>query len=381
VDELQNLVVFLMRSTVDYEVIEEVGDPYSLAWGGAASVLGVGADIKASIAFDRSVAYTTQKGRVVNGELFPLATYVKDDLIPSPSATGRVDDLEDILGTTLGGLRTAVGDAIDVVAQKLTGGQQEIRSRHTAALSFNGDNQPGLTEGINLSSFSFDALPPGVRPISHSPADIAWAPDQPHYGIGGYHQFAPDGLVLVNPATLTFFYKIDEVVGIDERTLAIYRWDRDAADWVFLGGTPDPVGHTVSVAVDRLGLYTVGTPMPSGRIVFTAQAQDAGDALNPHTIVTYTSGPLTRNTGQPVPNGTVYTVAGARVGTTYIPFGTVLSTDVDPATAGVQVASAGGVITFVVDYPAASGEAVPIALSREGTAAATSPLAIRPPQP
>ena len=381
VDELQHTVGFLMQSTVDYEVTEEIGSPFTLAWGGAAAVLGVGADIKASIAFDRSVAYTTQKGRIVNGQLFPLATYTRDNLVPDPSATGRVDDLEEILGATLGGLRSAVGDAIDVVGLKLAGGQQEIRSRHTAALSFNGDNQPGLTDGVTLSSFSFEALPPGVGPISHSPADIAWAPDQPHYGIGGYHQFAPDGLVLVNPATLTFFYKTDEVAGIDERTLAIYRWDRDAVDWAYLGGTPDPVSHTVSVAVDRLGLYTVGTPMPSGRIVFNAQAQAAGDALNPHTIVTYTSGPLTQNTGQPVPDGTVYTVAGARVGTTYIPFGAVLSTDVDQATAGVQVASAGGAITFVVDYPAASGEAVPIALSREGTAAATSPLAIRPLQP
>jgi len=378
VDELQNLVVFLMRSTVDYEVTEEVGDPFSLAWGGAATVLGVGGDIKTSIAFDRSIAYTTQKGRVINGQLFPLATYVKDDLIPSPSSNGRLDDLQEILGTTLGGLRTAVGDAIDVVGQKLTGGQQEIRSRHTAALSFNGDNQPGLADGITLSSFGFDALPAGVRPVSHSPADIAWAPDQPHYGIGGYHQFTPDGLVLVNPATLTFFYKTEEVTGIDERSLAIYRWDRDAADWIYLGGTPDPVNHTVSVPVDRLGLYTVGTPMPSGAIVFTAESQAGGDALNPHTIVTYTSGPLMLNVGRPVPDGTVYTVAGARLGTTYIPFGTVLSADVDASTPGVQVKSAGGVITFVVDYPAAAGEAIPVALSREGTANAISPLSIRP---
>jgi hypothetical protein len=87
---------------------------------------------------------------------------------------------------------------------------------------------------------------------------------------------------------------------------------------------------------------------------------------------TATSGPLVMNNGQPVADGTLYTVRSVAPGSSELnDYGTVLTADEDPTRDGVQVSSQGGVIRFEIQYPAPDGIYVPghvAVYSKEGTA-------------
>jgi hypothetical protein len=79
-----------------------------------------------------------------------------------------------------------------------------------------------------------------------------------------------------------------------------------------------------------------------------------------------------------VPDGTLYTVAGAEPADSFIPYGTVLTPDADPTTVGTQVAAVGGTLQFTVVYPAASGGIRPMVFSKAGTALAAAMTTLRP---
>ncbi|MGC4081211.1 MAG: hypothetical protein QM736_03610 [Vicinamibacterales bacterium] len=104
----------------------------------------------------------------------------------------------------------------------------------------------------------------------YMPSDSAGRGDAPHYGIGGFHQFSPDGFSLGGPRTLVIDYHDEDVVGLDESTFRIYAWNTDAQDWDYIGGTPDPVANTVTATVDCFRLYTLAPTMPARTIALTA---------------------------------------------------------------------------------------------------------------
>jgi hypothetical protein len=349
---------------LDFDQTLEAGDAASLPIGLGLEVGGVGLELSLGLSLDRTVAFTQETGVFQNGELFTLAKYDKDALIPDLNPS-TADDLLDLASIGFKGIADHAAQAFSVVTSPLTSGLNTLRSLFTAQLDFDGTNEPPFDPA--LVSFHYQPIP-GPVALLQFPWSVTGAADRPHYGIGGFHQFVPDGRILAVPATLTIFYEESEVVGVDKTSLAIYRWDRDQNDWVFIGGVDDPASDTVKATVDRFGLYTAAPPMPGGTITFTAQSTTAGDQFNPHTIVTYTSGPLVMNNGQGVPDGMLYTVAASAPGTIFSPFGTVTSTDQDPATDGTQVSAHGGVIQFTVDYPAAAGSASAIAFSTTGTA-------------
>jgi hypothetical protein len=108
--------------------------------------------------------------------------------------------------------------------------------------------------------------------------------------------------------------------------------------------------------------------MPAGPIAFTVQLASPVDPLMP-TTATFTSGVIRLNAGGSVPDGTRFTVIAATPdAVTLSALGTITTTDVDPLTDGVQVASHGGVIQFTVTLPA--GVTVPrvVGFATGGTA-------------
>jgi len=95
----------------------------------------------------------------------------------------------------------------------------------------------------------------------------------------------------------------------------------------------------------------------------------ANDTATRRFVVT--SGPLVTNDGQPVPDGTLYSVRALSAGDPSTDFGTILTADADPALDHVQVAVVGGRIQFEVEYPAPNGSFVPgqiVVYSTAGTA-------------
>ncbi len=203
------------------------------------------------------------------------------------------------------------------------------------------------------------------------PGDTSGAADAPHYGVGGYHQFLPKDAQLTAPGTLTFFYRDAEVAALDERTLAIYSWNETTANWDYVGGTVNPAANTITTQVRTLGLYTAAPPMPGGRFTLASQTSMAGTPTERRTAVQYTSGVIRMNTGQVVPDGTVFTVHTLMSqGSDLTPFGTITTADADTLREGVQVLSAGGVIRFSAEYPGAFGAARILVYSTPGTAQA-----------
>jgi PKD repeat protein len=359
----------------DFDVSVEDGVASVLPFTLEGTLLGIGAKFSMQASLDKTITWTAAKGKVKKGKFYPLENYFKDALIPNPAAsdTDQLKFLAESAFSAWG--QPPISQVFDIVTAPIATGIRELRSRQTASLLIDGTNEPPFDAGL----LSFQYTPENdARGFPQRPLDVSGRGDRPHYGIGGFHQFLPRDKVLANPAPLTIFYKDDEVAGLDEASMAIYRWNDARGDWDHLGGVVDRAANTVRVTVDRFGLYTAAPVMPAGLITFTAESTPGGDALNPHTTVSYTSAAIRTNTGQIVPDGTPFTVYGADAGPDATSFGTVLTADADPAVDGVQVTATGGVIRFAVDYPAAGGVAVPFAFAVDGTAISKDPLPLRP---
>ncbi len=62
---------------------------------------------------------------------------------------------------------------------------------------------------------------------------------------------------------LTFGYDPSALPdGFDEQTLRVYHWDDDVGRWEDLGGTIDPLNHTITVFTDQLSPFAVATAVP-----------------------------------------------------------------------------------------------------------------------
>jgi hypothetical protein len=253
----------------------------------------------------------------------------------------------------------------------------QVRSNHTAQLDFNGGVE--TPDEFAVLSYTFDTVPTAAgRPYAMRPQSVFGPAGTPHYGVGGFHEFIPVKYTFQQPATLTMFYRDDEVVDIDENTLAIYRWNNERRDWDLLGGVQNTGANTVTTTIDRTGLYTLAPSMPAGTFTYTVQATPSGDAFNPKTIVTYTSTTVAVNTGGAVPDGTMFTVATVDTAADAVPIGSMLTVDEDPIAAGVQVSAHGGVIQFAVEFSGPVDLATAVAFSNRGTALGVQPLPIRP---
>jgi hypothetical protein len=234
-----------------------------------------------------------------------------------------------------------------------------------------------------ILSYSFRPIDGPVREARYRPADTAGPAGNPHYGIGWFHHFTPDGYTLATPTQLVLDYTDDEVAGIDESSLAIYAWNSSTADWNFIGGTVDPVANTVTTTVQTFRLYTLAPAMPARTIPLTAVDRGlsgGGDQQVRRFMVT--SGPLVMNNGQPIPDGTQYTIRPVVADASEpVPYGTVLTPDANPSRDQIQVQAQGGVISFEMEYPSPDGAYLPgrvVVYSTSGTAVGELVLVANP---
>ena len=373
VDHLSKLFELLMSANATFTKGVEIGEGITLPSVLGAEIAGVGLEWSVPVSADRSISYTEATGVVRNGHIYDLSRYPRSLF---PVFGDAVDEFEEMAGVTINAAIALVGNAVDMVVGALIDGPNSIRSNHTAQLDFSGVGEAPFAPAIASWVWEPATNPTGFR--IQRPADYKGPVDVGHYGVGGFHQFLPKNRTLLHPATLTFFYNDAELNGIDENTLAIYRWNPARVDWDYVGGTRNPGANTVTTTVAQLALYTMAPPLPAGDITLTASWLPSGSDQNPVTTATYTSGALRMNTGAVVPDGTLYTVVGAESTDRFVPFGTVLTPDADPTTPGTQVASAGGTLQFTVVYQGASGDVRPMVFSRAGTALAVATMPLRP---
>ena len=323
---------------------------------------------EAALNFDSATSYVTERGVIRRGGMFALERYPDPDPLAPVSgdlAVAFLNDAKKVLETI-----TDNYQSIKTVVGKVTTLLDKRFSPSGVTLEINGAAEPDGPEPFEVGLFAFKYTPvPGpLVPTIQSPEDVGGAVERPHYGVGGFFQFTPEGRTLAAPAKLTIHYLDTETAGLDESAFAIYRWNQQTLDWNLIGGVVDPVNHNVSTTVSVLGLYTVAPRMPAGRIAFTVQAAGPVDPQMP-TTATFTSGVITLNSGGIVPDGTPFTVVtSVPDALTLSPLGTITTADADPLTDGVQVVSHGGVIRFTVTLPA--GVTVPrvVGFATGGTA-------------
>jgi hypothetical protein len=105
----------------------------------------------------------------------------------------------------------------------------------------------------NLASFKFHPDPqtitPEGLPARMRPADVSGLATRPHYGVAGFHLFTPVDAVLDQPAQLKLGWQPEGVAGLDEASMAIYRWDGN--DWAHVGGALDLAAHTLTAQITK----------------------------------------------------------------------------------------------------------------------------------
>ncbi|MCK4750372.1 MAG: hypothetical protein KAT15_25120, partial [Bacteroidales bacterium] len=186
------------------------------------------------------------------------------------------------------------------------------------------------------------------------------------YGIGGFYQFEPNGMVIADSAVLTINYHDAELTvlledsseyTIDENKLRMYAEDKSNNRWVYIGGVVNPDSNTVTARIDSLGTFTLAPFIPDGEVILTANPDTIRVEVANNTMVS--SGTIYYNTGQTVVDEE-FTVEVSR--------GTISTADVNPGIDGIQLRSASGRVSFEYQSDSISGIAYLKVTSRKGGA-------------
>ena len=365
-EEIEFFRTLLFDTISTYEVTNVEGSGVELPLGFEGKLKGIGFNVGLSFKGDSKSSFTAERGVNYKGRMLPLQTYTHDAYIPASDL-----GLASLIGQVWESVDASFGPQFSYVGATITPAPTVLKSTMTATMTINGAAEPEPFDA-NLYSYAFTPIAGPVEHKPYRPADTSGPAGAPHYGIGSFHHFMPAEKQLAAAAPLVIDYRDDEVVGLDESTFAIYGWNETAKDWDFIGGTLDAAANTVTTTVNRFRTYTLAPAMPARGITFT-RTDDGGSGGESGTQrFTVTSGPLVMNNGQPVPDGTLYTVRTVlNDSSDKVAFGTVQTADADPAREHVQVRVVGGHIQFVVEFPAPNNAYLPgrvIAWSAEGTA-------------
>jgi len=355
--EHEQMRELLKTVNASYEVTESFGEgsDNGLSIKGKAGPIKLGGGL--IIKSDSSVSYVVERGKVVQGVSYILEQYKRDSYIPT-SPLGVKASL-DLAWDSLFESFSTSGTVSDISKPVDSSGPTQLKSPFTVTMNVDGRLEPA---GFDAGLISWKWEPSTIAGDFHIlPADTTGAPGVPHYGVGAFHQFTPDGYHLAAATQMVIDYNDAELNGADESTLAIYAFNPSRGDWDFVGGTVDTNANTVTAMVDTFHLYTLAPALPAGEVALSFVDQGVtGTGPTATERFTVTSGPITYNNGQPVPDGTTFSIRAVVGDSSSIdPYGTILTADEDPSRDNVQVTVHNGVIRFEVEYPAPNGLLVP----------------------
>ncbi len=344
-------IVTMIRENAEYRVTREEGQSIERAFEFSAKIAGTGGGIKEKLKTDKSFSFELESGVWKGGHRYMLQQY--------PWVLGQQNfygELEKAFTGIEDEIVNRFRDNFDTYFHAVEKFYDDVkgiwinRTQGSAELAFT--NETDFNSVFGPLSIDFQSISGPLDPYYYAPGDIKGSGDKPHYGIGGFHEYFPTGHTLSTPATMTIDYDNEEIVNMDEDTLAIYSWNYDNQEWDYVDGTHDAENNTITIDITELGVYTIGPAMPAGRIQW---ADKQIQMLGENTILTLTSEPLVMNNGDPVPDGIIFHATSLLpfmdATGNVIPFGTVVSQDWEPMMEGVQVISENGVIRVVIEYP------------------------------
>ncbi len=333
------------------------------------------AELNLQLSLDTSVSHKTASGAMRKGRRFPLEIYRDSDpLIPGPLDLALPNRLLDCFGTSTADIESAFRTANAAFSFGAGAGQSVIQlflNSPGVELTIDGASEPDLGEPfeIGVVGVPFVPIAASEAPEVMDPSDIAGDAAKPHYGVGGFFQFDPEGFTFAAPARLVMHYDDTQTNPSEESTLRIYAFDPLQQDWELVGGSVDSVANTVSADVQELRLFAIAPPMPAGTIGVEAIFEPGAALPNPTTLASFMMAGLRRNDGTAVPDGTLFTVRVVSPGDSALaPVGSLTSADASPVLPGVQRASLGGVIAFDAELPGLAGKVKMVVNSVEGTA-------------
>lgn len=295
--------------------------------------------------FEEGKYRVVEHGKWIKGKHYPLETFT--DEIPNIS-TGFDDKMQEITNEIPIGIRTLIGIVNIITHSTIKNPNDTIYIGDNGSfLTLPEGAFPQSTDTIHSSSWSWYGNTPSSkinsiqatkRSLFQSNRNIAEAAYGMHYGIGGFYQFEPYDTLFSDTAFFNIAYDVDEIIGIDEQSLAMYYEDKINKKWIFIGGMVDTINHIVTAPISHLSLFTLAPAMPYGEFSLIAVPDSIyADSLSVSTILSDT---IFRNNHTPVKDGAYFTVM-----TTH---GSIISADADNTKEGVQVQAANGKIEFQI---------------------------------
>ncbi|MFQ5604071.1 MAG: PQQ-binding-like beta-propeller repeat protein [bacterium] len=178
-----------------------------------------------------------------------------------------------------------------------------------------------------------------------------------HYGIGGFFSLEPNGVQFQDSTLLTIVYSDSEIVGLDEKKLAVFGED-SLGTWHYLASSTYPDSNKVAAWIPDFRTYTLAPSMPQGQFGMSANPDSLpADGISTAAI---TSELLYNNDGSLIPDGSLFTVLASR--------GKILTSDANPFISGIQVPVTAGILKFSVQADSLSFPVELTAHSVEGFA-------------
>ena len=349
--------------------------------------LGAKIEIGFSINTEKSVSMLKEQGimSVAYARKFPQVAYQEDSHVPSVADL----DFRTVIQDTGSGVFEAAKQALwlfsetaatvkDVTIGVIKWGKTKV---------FGSTGRSSYFQARFELYRSFPAVPAQIRAASMA------ATQEGKFGVGGVFSFTPEDMTIselcgkitsaqtisyenasipIQPgettAQITITYTDADVASVSEGSLRLFKWDDKNKLWVQVSNSSvDAAGNQVTGTIFRLGAFTLGVPLPQGVIALGMTPQDVDpNALKNITVV---SGAIKFSTGEVVPEGTLVTVACYKKFQSQVTaFGTITTQDEDLATAGIQVTTRSGVVTFEITPPSEEGSGVAMASTVEGAA-------------
>lgn len=334
---------------------------FEISIDGQFLVSGLKAKIGGGTGFEQGSFYTKENGKWIWGKHFKLQ---------ENSAIGPFNDsyqafMQDLTNDLPGWLKAAIG-----FVDYITFWNKNTTTHYVGdGGSYIEVDQAAIPEGLDsiaCTSWSWygdspartrTMLPQNQKSVTDGFRSRAQSSFSMDYGYGGFYQFEPLGTQLNDTCWMTIVYDQNDVIGIDESTLGMYREDKDNHQWIYVGGIVDTLNNKVSAAITKLDLFTLAPSAPYGEFGLHALPDSLySDGISTAII---TSDTIFKNNLVPVDNGELYTVVATS--------GEIITPDADSLQEGIQVLAQNQKIEFVLKSDSVSGGTTVSAYSVRGS--------------
>ena len=322
----------------------------------------ISAEVGGGYELSQSYEYIGEKGKFYNWKNYPLVKYSE----PKAIETSYGDIIKNISEDIPWSIKSAI-TGIKTFSNLFGLAKSTNTTSDTVKCILNNDNgsyivfyrssYPDTLTGFKCHNWSWwgksaDINKSNLRRLNKSTAAIqrnikirskikkaAQEEEKLEYGIGGFYQFDPYNAPLKNNKSfINIKYSEQELNGIDENNLAVFKENKEDNKWEFIGGTVNTDSNYVTANIDTLGTFTLAPIKPTGKFGLKSDSDTLTTGSN--SVANIESDPIYNDDGSIISDGTIFTVTAER--------GTILTADSNPNKEFTQLESKNGKIAFKI---------------------------------